>query len=123
MSQKKINFPCSRADALDDGVLVDISAEARNVSFRYPVAMTRAAWNRCVHNNDRSSKTDQTERLRQVLKVLRMEILGNPNCSTVSFDVKIRNDDGSIRNVKLKSTCGPGDDAEPVITILLANQN
>jgi hypothetical protein len=38
----------TRADALRDGVLVDVSAVAREAGFRYPVALTRAAWERCV---------------------------------------------------------------------------
>ena len=38
----------SRADALRDGVLIDVSATAKEVGFRYPVALTRAAWQRCV---------------------------------------------------------------------------
>jgi hypothetical protein len=37
-----------RAQALADGVLVDVSATAREAGIRYPVALTRAAWERCV---------------------------------------------------------------------------
>jgi hypothetical protein len=33
----------TRADALRDGVLVDVSATAREAGFRWPVALTRAA--------------------------------------------------------------------------------
>jgi hypothetical protein len=38
----------TRADALRDGVLVDVSATAREAGLRHPVALTRAAWERCV---------------------------------------------------------------------------
>jgi hypothetical protein len=38
----------SRADALRDGVLIDVSATAWEAGFRYPVALTAAAWGRCV---------------------------------------------------------------------------
>ena len=38
----------TRADALRDGVLIDVSAVAREAGIRYPVALTRAAWGRCV---------------------------------------------------------------------------
>lgn len=37
----------SRADALRDGVLIDVSAVAREAGIRYPVALTRAVWERC----------------------------------------------------------------------------
>jgi len=32
----------SRAQAIEDGVLVDVSATAREAGLRYPVALTRA---------------------------------------------------------------------------------
>jgi hypothetical protein len=38
----------TRADALRDGVLVDVSATAREAGLQYPVALTRAVWERCV---------------------------------------------------------------------------
>jgi hypothetical protein len=37
-----------RADALRDGVLIDVSATAREAGLRWPVALTRAARGRCV---------------------------------------------------------------------------
>jgi hypothetical protein len=36
----------SRARALADGALVDVSAVAREASIRFPVALTRAVWER-----------------------------------------------------------------------------
>jgi hypothetical protein len=38
----------TRADALRDGVLIDVSETAKEAGFRYPVALTRAARVRCV---------------------------------------------------------------------------
>jgi hypothetical protein len=38
----------TRADALRDGVLIDVSTTAREVGIRYPVALTRAVWEKCV---------------------------------------------------------------------------
>src|SRR5262249_11547346 len=38
----------TRADAIRDGVLIDVSAVAREAGVRYPVALTRTAWERCV---------------------------------------------------------------------------
>ena len=34
----------SRADALRDGVLIDVSATAREAGIVWPVALTAAAW-------------------------------------------------------------------------------
>ena len=38
----------SRADALRDGVLIDVSATAKEAGLQYPVALTAAAWAKCV---------------------------------------------------------------------------
>jgi hypothetical protein len=36
----------SRADAIRDGVLIDVTPTAREAGFRFPVALTSAAWER-----------------------------------------------------------------------------
>jgi len=38
----------TRADALRDGVLIDVSATAREAGIRCPVALTAAVWERCI---------------------------------------------------------------------------
>jgi hypothetical protein len=38
----------SRADAIADGVLIDVSENAKEAGFRYPVVLTRAVWERYV---------------------------------------------------------------------------
>ena len=38
----------TRAQAIEDGILVDVSDTAREAGFKIPVAVTRAVWNRLV---------------------------------------------------------------------------
>jgi hypothetical protein len=38
----------TRADALRDGELIDVSPVAREAGIRWPVAITRTVWERCV---------------------------------------------------------------------------
>ena len=38
----------TRAQAIEDGILVDVSETAREAGIRYPVALTRAVWESCV---------------------------------------------------------------------------
>ena len=61
----------SRADALRDGVLIDVSATAREAGIRYPVALTCAAWARCVAVPAGVIGQDEAGRLWDVLMVLR----------------------------------------------------
>ena len=41
-------FAYTRAQAIEDGILVDVSETAREAGFNIPVAVTRAVWNRLV---------------------------------------------------------------------------
>jgi len=57
----------TRAQAIADGVLIDVSEMAGEAGFRWPVAITAAAWEDCVAwsdtDNDRQVYQDQSGRL------------------------------------------------------------
>jgi hypothetical protein len=57
----------TRADALRDGVLIDVSPTAREAGIRYPVAVTRAVWERCVAVPPGVTCQDEAGRLWDVL--------------------------------------------------------
>lgn len=60
-----------RAEALADGLLVDVTDQARLVGFKVPVAMSCAAWSQAVEwthaDNLRQGHQDQAGRLWDVL--------------------------------------------------------
>ena len=64
-------YAYTRAQALADGVLVDVSETAREAGFRWPVAMTRAGWENCVAWTEDDSRhqvlQDEAGRLWDVL--------------------------------------------------------
>jgi hypothetical protein len=62
----------TRADATRDGVLIDVSAAARDAGFTYPVALTAAAWSRCVEVPPGVVCQDEAGRLWDVLTMLRV---------------------------------------------------
>ena len=45
----------TRRQALADGVLVDVSAMAWEAGFKFPVSLSRAAWEHCVAWTDADS--------------------------------------------------------------------
>jgi len=61
----------SRAEALEDGVLIDAGPMAREAGLRWPVALTAAAWEDCVAwseaDSERQVPQDKTGRLWDVL--------------------------------------------------------
>jgi hypothetical protein len=123
----------SRADAIADGELVDVSAMAREAGIRLPVAVTRAVWEDCVAWDDADSERkgwpqDQDGRLWDVLHMTRAAILRTPSGVTDRVRVqlfRVPRTGGGVqpRLVELVAVCGPGDNAEPVITIQMPGED
>jgi hypothetical protein len=78
-------FRYSRAEAIRDGVLIDATELAREAGFRYPVALTAAAWHDCVKISPTDLVHDETGRLWDVLNVLRFTIIASPDTTDVYF--------------------------------------
>ncbi len=89
------------------------------------MALTRAAWERCVSVPPGVACQDEAGRLWDVLWVLRCAIRGGDGGPEVRFAVHVRNDDGDGTPplVQLKALCGPGDEGEPVITVMLPDED
>jgi hypothetical protein len=115
----------TRADALRDGVLIDVSAIARETGIRYPVALTVAVWERCVAVPPDVLWQDEAGRLWDVVWMLRCAICRRSAGDVVHFALHVRNDnrDGTPPLVRLNAVCGPGDDGEAVITVMLPNED
>ena len=123
----------SRHQAIEDGVLVDVSAAARDAGFTIPVALTAAAWADCVAWTEDDSQRkggcpqDQSSRLGDVLGMLRLAIALSPQAGdALRYQLHRVPSQGSSTSpevVTLKSLCGPGDEGQPVITLLLPHED
>ena len=121
----------TRAQAIDDGVLIDVGDMAQEAGFKLPVAMTSAAWSDCVDwsadDSDRQVHQDQSGRLWDVLFMASHAIRTHTGqASRLPFTLYRVPRDGCARKselAQLKVVIGPGDRGEPVITILLPNED
>ena len=115
----------TRAQAVEDGVLIDVSAVAREAGITYPVALTRAAWERCVTVPPGVDCQDESGRLWDVLWLLRLAVGRSDGGREVRFGVHVRDDnsEGTPPLVRLKAVCGPGDQGEPVITVMMPDED
>jgi len=122
----------TRAQAIGDGVLVDVSETAKEAGFRFPVAMTRAAWADCVEWTDEDSKRqtyqDEAGRLWDVVWMARLaaQIAAGAGDSQRLYTVyRVPRGGRGVkpRIVALKLIAGPGDDGEPVITIMQPDED
>ena len=112
----------SRAEAIEDGVLIDVTEEAQKAGFKYPVAVTAAVWGECLVPSDRCRHLGESERGRMwdMFTMLHWAIKApQPGpCDEANLTVKL-----GRQNYGLKSICGPGDTPEPVITIMMREED
>ncbi|HQJ90278.1 MAG TPA: hypothetical protein PLB70_06665 [Paludibacteraceae bacterium] len=117
-------FRYSRADALNDGVLVDVSEAAREVGIRYPVAVTAKVFHEYLVPSEKMEGFGQSlsGRLHDLLWMFRCKAL-KTSSDLLYFEVLFLMPDGKIEQVKLKAICDGCDDGAPVITILMVDES
>ena len=121
----------TRAQALEDGVLIDPGTMAAKAGFRWPVAITADAWVDCVAwTKDDSAKQihqDQAGRLWDVLFMASHAVqTSKESGDRILFQLFRVPRDGHTTKaelVTLRMIVGPGDSGEPVITILLPHED
>ena len=121
----------TRAQAIEDGVLIDISSTAKEAGFEWPVAMTAGAWADCVAWSDTDSQAqvyqDQSGRLWDVIFMAFQAIsLSRETGDRLLFRLYRVPRDGHSTDAEvttLKLVVGPGDGGEPVITIVLPHED
>lgn len=114
----------TRAQAIADGVLVNVTDTAKEAGFKLPVAITEALHNRLTPTKaDAAIGQDYDGRLWDVLWLAAFTIkLADPGTDTVTFTVALqeaeaRSGQPQKTDLRLRAVCGPGDEGEPVVTI------
>ncbi|MEW6698751.1 MAG: DUF6573 family protein [Bacillota bacterium] len=120
----EVIYTYTRQQAIEDGVLIDVSQTAIEVGFRYPVAVTQAVWTELITPDeaDRTQGQSETGRLWDVLWMCYLAARRSRAQSQITFSVEVvRGRHGET--VKLKALCHPGDKGEPVVTIVLPDED
>lgn len=123
MDDMPIIFSYTRAQAIEDGVLVDVSDKAKEAGFNVPVALTDTLWHEWIVPSEKDEGNGQSVdgRLWDVLNVMAFTALGYEG-RIMPFTVAFIKD-GKKRHVKIKSIIGPGDNGEPVITVMMPHED
>jgi hypothetical protein len=137
-------YAYTRAQAIADGVLVDLTNATdgqgqllcQQAGFKVPVAITAGGWAKVVEAGgtwksegdgevlELKGGQSVTGRLWDILSVLRAACGRAGDTDRVHFQVLVDvHGDGPHEVVKLWALCGPGDDANPVITIMLLGED
>ncbi len=123
----EVIFAYTRSQAIEDGELIDITSTAREAGLKFPVAITRAAWADCVEwPQGNAGCQDEAGRLWDVVFMLAMAIRTGKGGQEIRYQLhRVPNTPNATapRLVTLKALCGPGDQAEPVITIMLEEED
>jgi hypothetical protein len=121
----------TRAQAIEDGVLVDAGPTAKEVGFKLQVALTSAVWSDCVAWTDSDSQKnpfqDQSGRLYDVLFMASFAIRTSADSGDrLLYELYRVPRDGystEAKPVTLKVIVGPGDHGESVMTILFPDES
>lgn len=106
----------TRAQALAEGALYDVSPMAREAGFYAPVAVTAAVYALC-RAVEEGSRESFEGRLRDVLSVCGYSSRYVSDSDRCFFQVSI---DGEL--IQMCAVIGPGDDGEPVITVMFEGE-
>ena len=120
----------TRKQAIEDGVLIDISEWAKEYGFKYPVAVTIGVWS-LVNDPEGMKCAGQSAKGRGLDVVAMLKMYGRRGGSTIFFPVifatHLYKKNGDLhearKTFKLKAVCGPGDDPDPVITVMLPEED
>lgn len=117
-----IVYSYSRAQAIEDGVLIDISELAKEAGFNIPVAVTRAVYE--LLNNTYQPGQSFEGRAWDLLMVLRFEIMRSKSTDVIHFAPYFNAMcPPEAKPYPLWAKCGPGDNREPVITIMFEGED
>ncbi len=112
----------SRAEAIGDGTLMDCTSMARQAGIKFSVALTSAVYEKYVKVPDGVECQDEAGRLWDVIYMFTVAAKKAAGAQ-INYQLYVRNDNRKPKLVNLKAICGPGDNAEPVITILLPEED
>ena len=116
----------TRAQAIEDDVLIDVSEMAYEAGFRWPVAVTAGVWAYVEPTRELEAQGQSTEG--RLWDTLWMASLAARRASTgtiqVTFEVAyIQKPGKGPETVSLKMVARPGDEGEPVMTIMLPGED
>ena len=110
----------TREEALNDGLLIDITKTAQEVGFKFPVAVTSSVWEGIVQP-DKTALADGESiegRLWDLVFIKKQK----QSSSFTKYELyATKNGEQELRHVK--AVIGPGDNFEPVITIMYLHED
>ena len=126
MSDWDLVHSYTRKQAIEDGVLIDITDTSKEAGFIIPVAITVSIWNELIVPTEDVIKFGQSieGRLWDTLWMLHVAIKSSDATDQLLFKVLYLMEGNKEPELKeLKAVIGPGDTVEPVLTVMFKNED
>ena len=122
----EVIYSYTRAQAVADGVQVEVTKTAQEAGIKFPMFLTRAVFDAYVAVPPDVTGQDEAGRLWDVVWMTRFGIIrARPGCDRIPVAFYVRNDNRAARLVKLIATCGALDidDPQPAITVMMPDED
>jgi hypothetical protein len=119
-------YSYTRAQAVADGVQVEVTKTAQEAGIRFPVFLTRTVFDAYVAVPEGVTGQDEAGRLWDVVWMTRFAILrAKPGVDRIPVALYVRNDKRAAKLIKLIAQCGPLDidDPQPAITVMMPDED
>lgn len=119
-------YSYTRAQAVADGVQVEVTKTAQEAGIKFPMFLTRAVWDAYVAVPEGVTGQDEAGRLWDVVWMTRFAILrAHGHTDRCPVALYVRNDNHRAKLVKLIAQCGPldMDDPAPAITVMMVDED
>lgn len=110
--------------ALETGVLIDVTPTAKQLGFSFPVTVTKPLWDVGIAPVKTLSQEDQANRLRDVLMAFRLRLATQPTVSPlIDFPALLAFPPNSVpQPIPLFALIQPDEENRATVTLLLPNE-
>ena len=121
MDDFKLTYSYTRAQAIADGVLIDVTAQAKEAGFKLSTVVTDNLYHQYIVPPEGLVCEGQSVegRLHDVLWMVLLAAKAGVGGDRVETDVLFLMAPGKLETVRVVAVVGPGDKAEPVLTVML----
>lgn len=114
----------TRQEAIQAGVLIDVTADAQKLGMSFPITITKPLWEIGIAPDQTLSEESKSERLRDVLMAFRLRLASQATLSPlIDFPAMLALPPGGVpQPVPLFALIQPGEQNQAMVTLLLPNE-
>jgi hypothetical protein len=114
----------ARQEAIQAGVLIDVTAAARKLGMSFQITITKPLWEIGITTDQTLSEESKSERLRDVLMAFRLRLASQTTLSPlIDFPAMLALPPGGVpQPVPLFALIQPGEQNQAIVTLLLPNE-